>query len=127
MTTAYVSRSHPLDITDVRPRRAKLLYCVAACLFILFALGHTVGFLTLKPPTAEALAVRDAMMNVHFQVRGTILSYGGFYTGFGLSISTYLLFSSFLAWHLSRMSVQHPEAVRMLAWAFFALQLSGLA
>ncbi len=135
MSTAYLSQSRPLDLTDARPRLARLLYRVAAVLFILFALGHTVGFLTLKPPTSEALAVRDAMMNVHFQVRGATLSYGGFYTGFGLSISAYLLFCSVLAWHLSGLTIRHPQAMGIptgvhsgvLGWAFFALQLAGLA
>jgi len=127
MTTAYLSQSRALDLPDARPRLARLLYRIAAVLFILFALGHTVGFLTLKPPTAEALAVRDAMMNVHFQVRGATLSYGGFYTGSGLSISAYLLFMSVLAWHLSGLTIRQPEAIGILGWAFFALQLAGLA
>jgi len=46
-------------------------------LFVLFAAGHTFGFLNFKPPTAEGLAVRDAMNNLHF---GADLSYGAFYT-----------------------------------------------
>jgi hypothetical protein len=96
MTTAYMGDS--LDLTEARPRLARILYRVSAVLFILFALGHTFGFLTLKPPTTEAIAVRDAMQNVHFQIRGVTLSYGGFYMGFGLTISAYLFFSSILAW-----------------------------
>lgn len=55
---------------------ATLLYRIASILVLLFALGHTVGFLKFKPPTAEGIAVRDAMANVHFQVRGHDYSYG---------------------------------------------------
>jgi len=58
---------------------ATLLYRIASVLLLLFALGHTVGFLKFKPPTAEGVAVRDAMTNVHFQVSGR----GGFYRGLG--------------------------------------------
>jgi len=47
---------------------ATLLYRIAAVLFLLFAIGHTVGFLTFKPPNPEAIAVRDSMENVRFQV-----------------------------------------------------------
>jgi hypothetical protein len=125
MTTAYMGDS--LDLTEARPRLVRTLYRVSAVLFILFALGHTFGFLTLKPPTTEAIAVRDAMQNVHFQIRGVTLSYGGFYMGFGLTISAYLFFSSILAWHLSGLTVRQPEAIGILGWAFFALQLAGLA
>jgi len=62
--------------------RATLLYRIASVLLLLFALGHTVGFLKFKPPTAEGVAVRDAMTNVHFQVSGRDYTYGGFYRGF---------------------------------------------
>ncbi len=80
---------------------AKVLYRIAAVMYLLFAAGHTFGFLGFRPPTAEALAVRDAMTNVHFQVGHASYSYGGFYVGFGLYVTAYLLFSAFVAWHLS--------------------------
>jgi hypothetical protein len=123
MSTVSLSQSREFDLS-VSP---SLLYRIAAVLFILFALGHTVGFLTLTPPTPESVAVRDSMSGVHFQVRGATLSYGGFYRGFGLNISAYLFFSSFLAWHLSGQSLRQPQAIGSLGWAFFALQLAGLA
>lgn len=107
--------------------RAPLLYRIASVLFVLFALGHTLGFLTFKPPTAGGLAVRDAMNNVQFRMDGATLSYGGFYAGFGLFISAYLLFSACLAWHLSGLANRLPQAIGNLGWAFFALQLICLA
>jgi len=36
---------------------ATLLYRIAAFVFLLFALGHTYGFLSLRAPSAEARAV----------------------------------------------------------------------
>jgi len=90
---------------------ATLLYRIASVLLVLFAAGHTFGFMRFKPSTPDALAVRDAMNNVHFQVRGANFSYGGFYTGFGLTITVYLLFSAFLAWHLGGLARAHPDVV----------------
>jgi len=106
---------------------ATLWYRIAALLLVLFAAGHTVGFLRFKPPTPEALAVRDAMNNVQFQVRGTTFSYGGFYRGFGLFVTAYVLFSAFLAWHLSGLAARNPEAIGSLGWVFLAVQLASVA
>jgi CRISPR/Cas system endoribonuclease Cas6 (RAMP superfamily) len=104
--------------------RPAWLYRAASVLFFLFAAGHTFGFLNFKPPTAEGLAVRDAMNNVHF---GANFSYGSFYAGFGLYVTLYLLFSAFLAWHLSRLASRLPQAIGALGWAFFAVQLASIA
>jgi hypothetical protein len=38
---------------------ATLLYRIAAGLFILFAIGHTSGFLSFRPSTGEGLAVLE--------------------------------------------------------------------
>ena len=73
--------------------KAIWLYRTAAVLLILFAAGHTFGFLNFKAPTAEGVAVFDAMNHVRFTARGATYSYGDFYRGFGLYISVYLLFS----------------------------------
>jgi hypothetical protein len=100
--------------------KSATLYRIAAVVMVLFAAGHTYGFLTLQPPTPEALAVRQGMMNVHFRIDNGDFSYGGFYTGFGLSITAYMLFCAFLAWHLAK----HPD--RAIGWALFAVQASGL-
>ena len=103
---------------------ATLLYRIASVLLVLFAAGHTFGFMRFKPSAPDALAVRDAMNNVHFQVRGADFSYGGFYTGFGLTITVYLLFSAFLAWHLGGLARTHPEAVGTLGWVFAVVQIA---
>lgn len=105
---------------------ARLLYRISAVLFVLFAAGHTFGFLNFKPPTAEGLAVRDAMMNVHFQVGHASFSYGGFYVGFGLYVTAYMLFSAFLAAHLSGLAGSAPRAVGGLGWIFCGVQVASL-
>ncbi len=79
---------------------ATLLYRIASVLLILFAAGHTTGFLTFKPPTAEGIAVRDAMQNVQFKVGSGTYSYDRFYKGFGL-----FLYSVSLVFGLSGVAV----------------------
>jgi len=104
-----------------------ILYRIAAVLLVLFAFGHTMGFLSFKPPSAEGVAVLNAMNSVAFQFEGNERTYGGFYTGFGLTVTVYLLFSAFVAWHLGRHAASQPRIVAPLAWALAAVQLVSLA
>ena len=105
---------------------AKLLYRIASVLLLLFTLGHTVGFLSFKPPTAEGIAVRDSMANVHFKVGGGDYSYGNFYRGFGLFNSIFLLFSAVLAWHLGTLAARDPQAIGVVGWAFCLAMVGSL-
>ncbi len=106
--------------------KAVILYRIAAVVFVFFAAGHTVGFLRLVPPSPEARAVLDGMNNVHFQLRGETFSYGGFYRGFGLSITVTLLFSAFLSWHLGTLAGSHPQAIGWLGWVFAMVQVVSI-
>jgi hypothetical protein len=101
-----------------------LFYRIAAVLYVLFAAGHTAGFLRFVPPNAEGVAVRDAMRQVHFALHGGSYSYQGFYDGFGLSVSVYVLFAAFLAWQLGQLARRDPTAIGGLGWAFFAMQVA---
>jgi hypothetical protein len=106
---------------------ATVLYRIAAVILLLFAAGHTFGFLSFKPPTPEGIAALDAMTNAHFKVGGWTCSYDGFYKGFGLHITVYLLFSAFLSWHLGTMAATSPQSIGFLGWAFAAVQVAGVA
>ena len=44
--------------------------------------------------------MHNAMNPVTFDLKGSNYSYGGFYKGFGLTVTAYPLFSAALAWHL---------------------------
>jgi hypothetical protein len=105
---------------------ARSLYRSSAVLFVLFAAGHTFGFLRFRPTSPDALAVRDAMTNVHFRVGHASFTYGGFYTGFGLYITLYMLFSALLSWQLGDLAMSAPQSVRTLSWIFFGVQVAGL-
>lgn len=105
---------------------ATLLYRIAAGVFLLFAAGHTYGFLSLRPP-APGLAVYEAMNSVSFQVHERSYTYGNFYRGFGLSCTVSMLFSAFMAWHLGDLARSAPTAIGALGWVFFVVQLAGVA
>lgn len=107
--------------------KATILFRITAILFLVFAAGHTFGFLNFKAPSQEGRAVFDAMNNVHFQEEGKIFSYGGWYRGFGLSATFSMIFEAFLAWYLGSMAKRGSKEVAAIGWAFFAWQLPGLA
>ena len=83
---------------------------------------HASGFLSFKAKTAEGSAVRQAMDRVNV---GSGLTYGGFYTGFGLSITATMLFYAFLCVGLGRLSAPKAARRRLHRWSFFAFQLPG--
>jgi len=104
------------------PMNPTLLYRIVAIILVLFAAGHTIGFMGFKPSTPEGIAVRDAMNSVQFEFKGSSYSYGSFYTGFGLTVAAYLLFASFLSWHLGSLASTHPQSIGALGWAFTVVQ-----
>jgi len=63
---------------------------------------------------------------VHFALHGGTFSYGGFYNGFGLSVSIYMLFAAFLAWHLGSLARRDPSAIGALGIVFCAMQVAQL-
>jgi hypothetical protein len=105
--------------------KASLLSRTAAGVLALGAVGHTFGFPRFKAPTPQALAVREAMDHALFTIGGAPRSFGGFYVGFGLDVSAYMLFTAFLAWHLGGLADREPQAIGALGWAFCALQLAN--
>jgi hypothetical protein len=105
--------------------RPALWFRIAGVILLLFAAGHTVGFLTFRPDTAEGLAVWNGMQQVHFSKGGATFSYGGFYMGFGLCIT---LFDVFLAWTSFYLGARWQSMAReaaAFAWALILLQIAG--
>jgi hypothetical protein len=104
-----------------------VLYRIASFLLIFLATGHTIVILKFKPSSPESETVWNTMNSVHFQIGRGEYSYGGFYRGLGLFVTIYLLFAAYLAWYLSGMARQNPQAIGSLGWAFFALQAASIA
>ena len=106
--------------------RATVWFRVTAGLMLLFAAGHTFGFLTFEPVSAEGRAVWVAMNSTHFKEGGSTFSYGGFYVAFGLSITAFQVFAAWLAWQLGAMARRGVRDARAIAWGMVALQLAGV-
>ena len=75
---------------------ASLLYRIASVLLLLFAAGHTLGFRQADPGWGVD-ALIESMKAKHFQVQGMSVTYWGFFTGFGLFVSVFLVFAAVLA------------------------------
>jgi hypothetical protein len=99
---------------------------VTAVLFLLFAAGHTFGFLTFRPPSEEGRNVWTAMNNVHFSMGSSTFSYGNFYLGFGLTITVIQLFEAWLSWVLGSMARRGIAEARTIAVGLIAVQIFGL-
>jgi len=106
--------------------KAVWLYRTASIIFVLFAAGHTYGFLSFRPASAEGRAVWEAMNNVQFQQGGASFTYAGFYVGFGLSATVFLLFLAFLTWYVGTLARDNPRAIGPLGWALFVLQFVSI-
>jgi hypothetical protein len=106
--------------------KATVLYRIAAVVFVLFALGHTYGFLSLRAPSPEGRAVYDAMNTVHFLVHDRSYSYGAFYRGLGLSCTVSMIFSAFFSWHLGELARSALSAIGAMGWVFVAVQAAGV-
>jgi len=63
---------------------------------------------------------------VHFQTGGRSSSYGWIYRGLGLSATASMLFWAFLSWHFGELARSAPDAIGILGWAFFIVQLAGV-
>ena len=91
---------------------ATLLYRISAFVLILFAAGHTLGFMTFKAPTPEGVAVQQAMDNVRFSIGEKSLTYGDFYRGLGLFCTAYLLFLALSGLAAGRYGAEHATGDR---------------
>ena len=106
--------------------RATWWFRAAGILLLLFAALHTFGFLSFRPASAEGLAVWQAMDQVHFRQGSATFSYGQFYRGFGLFITAFYLFTSWLAWSLGAMARRSAGEAARLAWGLIVLQCVGV-
>jgi hypothetical protein len=94
---------------------------IAAYLLVLFCAGHTLGgMLAQRSLGLAADAVFASMKAVHFDFNGSTCSWYGFWFGFGLMVSVFLLFSAFVAWRLDAVRPESWPAVSAIAWGLVA-------
>lgn len=99
---------------------------VATYLLLLFFTGHTAGgMLSQKSLGPASDTVFAAMKTVHFDFNGSDCSWYGFWFGFGIMASVFLLFSAVVAWQLDKVDAEHWSAVSVIAWALVASQVAN--
>jgi hypothetical protein len=106
---------------------ATFWFRITAIVMFLFAVLHTIGFLSFRPPSAEGMAVWSGMNGVSFAINGGTYSYGHFYRAFGLAITAAQLFGVWVAWTLGSMARRGDGGVRAIAWGIIAWQIVGIA
>ena len=97
--------------------KASLFYRIAAVLILLFALGHTVGFLQ-HDPSWGVDSLLSSMKSIHFNLQGFSRSYWDFFVGFGFFVTVFLLFAALLAWQLGGVPVETLARMSIIAWTF---------
>lgn len=105
---------------------AKLPLRMSSILLLLFALGHTIGFLRFRPASPEALAVWESMRNVPFRFGSYTVHWADLYTGFGLAISVSGFVFAIIAWRLSAATIGETPLARTLAWLLCTIQVAGI-
>lgn len=95
--------------------KAPLLYRLASVLLLLFAFGHTMGFRRVDPRWGLDAAI-GALKATRFDVQGFSRTYWGFYTGFGLFVTVFLLFAAALAWQLGGLPREVLKGMPLATW-----------
>lgn len=96
---------------------------ISTYLTLLFFVGHTFGGMFGQASMGPASdQVFDAMKSVHFDFNGSDSTWYGFWFGFGLMVSVYLLLTAFITWRLDRISPQQFALVAPFAWGIAVTQ-----
>jgi hypothetical protein len=91
---------------------------IATYLLVLFCAAHTAGGMLAQEslgPSADA--VFEQMKAVQFQFNGATCTWYGFWFGFGITVSVFLLLSAVIAWQLDKVPPNSWPAVSTIAWA----------
>lgn len=99
---------------------------LATYLLLVFCLGHTAGgMLGQKSLGAAADAVFAQMKAVQFDFNGADCTYYGFWFGFGLCASIFLLLSAAISWVLASVPSESWPVVAPIAWALTVSQAAN--
>ncbi|HEY0883119.1 MAG TPA: hypothetical protein VGD87_16405 [Archangium sp.] len=94
---------------------------VAAGLLVIYCFMHTAGgMLSQESLGPDSDRVFEQMKLVHFDFNGSASSWYGFWFGFGLMFSAFLVMSAFVAWKLDGVSRESWPEVSFVAWALVA-------
>ena len=94
---------------------------IAAYLTLLFCVAHTAGGMLAQESLGSAAdGVFAAMKSTHFDFNGSDSTWYGFWMGFGLTVSAFLVLVAVTALVLDRVTPEAWPQVRVIAWALIA-------
>lgn len=100
------------------------LFRAASVLLVIFCFLHTKGGMLKQASLGPASdAVFEQMKQVHFDFNGADCTWYGFWFGFGLTASAFLLLSAVVAWQLDKVPPSEWSRVNVIAWALIASQV----
>ena len=104
------------------------LFRIAAYLTLLFCAGHTAGGMLAQKSLGPASdAVFDAMKSTHFTFNGADCTWYGFWFGFGLTVSAFLVLVAVTALVLDRVTPDAWPQVQVIAWTLIvAMAFNGV-
>lgn len=114
------------SVIITRSMRAKLPLRISSIILFLFALGHTVGFQTFQPASAQGRQVMQAMRSVPFAFGSATVHWMDLFMGFGFAVSVSGFFSAIVAWRLSTATTGEVPLARTIAWLLCATQVASL-
>ena len=96
-------------------------YRLATYLLLFFAFAHTAGgMFGPHEEGGEAEAVFHAMKVVKFSIMGATCSWYGYWLGFGLMVTVFLLFAAVLTWQLAGLTRAQRKPLALATWALCA-------
>ena len=91
----------------------------ASVLLFIFCVMHTAGGMLAQKSLGPASdVVFESMKSVHFDFNGADSTWYGFWFGFGLTASIFLLLSAVVAWQFERVPKELWPSLQIIAWAF---------
>lgn len=113
--------------------KAWIFIRIASVIALIYCAGHTAGAPWTPETGPDATALIGAMKGHVFEVQGARVSYWGFYFGFGVLISVFLLLLAVLLWQVGSMARQGTAPIRpaiasilaaygvnaVIAWKYF--------
>ena len=98
----------------------------ASVLLFTFCLMHTGGGMLAQKSLGQASdTVFEAMKSVHFDFNGADCTWYGFWFGFGLTASIFLLLSALVAWEFERVPDELWPRLELISWGFVAAHVAN--
>lgn len=97
--------------------KPSVLYRVASVLLVVFAAGHTLGFVQTDPEWGVG-PMLSSMQSTHFVVQGFTRTYWDFLLGAGFTVSSFYLFAAVLALELAALPARTRALMGATSWSF---------